>query len=239
MKSKKPEQDNSMFEKLMELPLFRGVSHMRMSQLVGETKFHFLKYPPNETIIRAGDPCDHLTFVISGSVRCTIVNANGRFAVGQTLTAPAVISPDFLFGKYTDYPCTVSAIDTVGILKIAKSDYNRILFSDEVFMFNYLNMLSANAQKALEGILSLTTGDIDERIAFWIGALTQAGSTDIRLSCRKRDLCSLFGVQRTAFESGLSLMKERGLLDYTAQELLINDRRRLLELLQHNPEEEN
>ena len=174
---------NTMFELLMDLPLFRGVSHTRLAQVVGEAKFHFLKYPEGETLIRAGEPCAHITFIISGSVRSTIVNANGRFAVGQTLTAPDVIAPDFLFGRITAYPGNVTALTPTGILKIAKADYLKILNTDPVFMLNYLNTLSVNAQKALEGIMSLTTGNLDERIAFWIAALTQPGGTDIRLAC--------------------------------------------------------
>ncbi len=125
MKDNRTDETPSMFEKLMELPLFRGASRQRLSQLVGDIKFHFLKYPQGETIIRAGDPCRHIAFVISGSVRATIVNADGRFSIGQTLSSPAVIMPDFLFGKHTVYPCTVEAIDTVGILKIANRRHRR------------------------------------------------------------------------------------------------------------------
>ncbi len=112
-----------------------------------------------------------------------------------------------------------------------------MLNSDPVFLFNFLNTLSSNGQKALQGILSLTTGDIDERIAYWIGALTQPGAYDIVLTCRKRDLCSLFGMPRTVFDASLRSMKERNLLDYTSRELSIVDRAALLSLLQHNPED--
>ena len=41
---------NSMFETLVELPLFKGVSIERMAKTVGTYKFHFLKYLPGETI---------------------------------------------------------------------------------------------------------------------------------------------------------------------------------------------
>lgn len=222
----------SMFELLMDLPLFRGVSHSRLADIVGEAKFHFLKYPKGETAIRAGDACDHITFVISGSVRSTIENDSGRFAVSQTLTAPAVIAPDFMFGRYTRYPCTVETLEPTGILKISKQDFISILDSDKIFLFNYLNMLSVNAQKSTKGIMSLTNGVIDERIAFWIIALTQPDGTDIKLSCKKRDLCSLFGVQRATFEAGLSSMKERNLIDYTNKEISIYSRQALLRLLE-------
>ena len=34
---------DSMFDTLMTLPLFRGVSQERMAETVGKAKFHFLK----------------------------------------------------------------------------------------------------------------------------------------------------------------------------------------------------
>lgn len=227
----------SMLEQLMELPLFKGVSHTRMAQIVGEAKFHFLKYPAGETVLAAGDKCDHVTFILSGSVRSVIVNHNGRFSVGQTLSAPNVISPNFLFGKVTTYPYTVTAIDTVSVLKISKTDYINILNYDHVLLFNYLNVLSMNAQKGIEGILSLTTAAIDQRIAFWISALTQTGGTDIKLVCRRRDLCSLFSMQRSAFDAALAEMARKGLITYDNKELNVVDRKNLLALLETSHED--
>ncbi len=227
----------SMLEQLMELPLFKGVTHTRMAQIVGEAKFHFLKYPAGEIVLAAGDKCDHVTFILSGSVRSVIVNHNGRFSVGQTLTAPNVISPNFLFGKVTTYPYTVTAIDSVSVLKISKSDYINILNNDHVFLFNYLNVLSMNAQKGIEGILSLTTAAVDQRIAFWISALTQTGGTDIKLVCRRRDLCSLFSMQRSAFDAALAEMAQKGLITYDNKELNVVDRKNLLALLETSHED--
>ncbi|MDE6703839.1 MAG: Crp/Fnr family transcriptional regulator [Muribaculaceae bacterium] len=216
----------------MELPLFRGATRERMAETVGMAKFHFLKYLPGETIVEAGAPCTHIKFIISGSVRSKIVNPDSRFKVSQTLVAPDVISPDYLFGRATNYPCTVTAIEPTGILQIAKNDYIKILNSDEVFMFNYLNMLSMNAQKSVSGVLALTTGSIEERIAFWIVALTQPSGKDIALECRQRDMYSFFGVQRSSFIATLDSMKERGLVTYDSTKIDIPDRRKLIELLE-------
>lgn len=223
---------NSMFEILMELPLFRGVTRERMAETVGMAKFHFLKYLPGETIVEAGAPCTHIKFIISGSVRSKIVNPDERFKVSQTLNAPDVIAADYLFGRATNYPCTVTAIEPTGILQIAKSDYIKILNSDEVFMFNYLNLLSMNAQKSVSGVLALTTGSTEERIAFWIIALTQPTGTDISLECRQRDLYSFFGVQRGSFISTLDNMRDNGLLTYTPTKIDIINRRDLINLLE-------
>lgn len=226
-----------MFEQLLSLPLFSGVSHARLAQIVGESKFHFLKYPENETIITAAEPCEHITFLLSGSVRIVTENQSGRFAIGQTLTGPAVISPDFLFGRFTNYPSTVKAIDSASILKISKADYINILMSDQVFVLNYLNMLSVNAQKSVKGLLSLSDGTLDERLAYWVIALTQPGSTDIRMLCRKRDLCTIFGVPRQIFDATLEGMKDHGLiLSYDNTQIIFNQRPDLISLLSKRSE---
>lgn len=225
---------DKMYEILMGLPLFNGVSRERMIEIVGTTKFHFLKYLPGETIVNAGDECTHIKFIISGSARVSITNNDGRFTVAQTLEAPDVIAPEFLFGLSTKYPCSAVAIDAVGILQIEKADYLRILNTDRVFLYNLLNTLSMKAQKGVDGILALTTGALDERLAYWIIALTQRSGKDITMTCKTRDLYALFGVQRTSFMATLDAMKEKGYLDYAPGVITIKSRQGLLDVL-HTP----
>lgn len=226
-----------MFDILVGLPLFKGASRQKMSQVVGSCKFHFLKYLPDSTIFNAGDPCNDIAFILSGNVRITISNPDGRFNVSQTITGHDVISPDFLFGRHTCYPGDVKAIDTVSILRITKNDYLNILNSDPVFLLNYLNLLSMNAQKAVEGILAVSTGDIPERIAYWISAMSQPRSSDVTIECRRRDLTTLFGVPRTSLKAALDNMKQQGLIDYTRDSIKVIDRPALLALLHNNSEQ--
>lgn len=219
---------DSMFDILLELPMFKGASHTRISEIVGKAKFHFLKYLPGERIIEAGEPCTHLKFIISGRVRVTAANSDGRFKVSQTLSAPDVIAPEFLFGRATRYPVSVSALDTAGMVQISKSDFVNILHCDPVFLYNYLNTLAVNGQKAVEGVLAVAAGSLEERIAFWIIALTQPSGTDITLTCKQRDLYSLFGVQRSSFIATLDKMKAQGTIDYDSNEIRILSRKELL-----------
>lgn len=222
---------DSMYNILIDLPLFRGVSRESISQVVATTKLHFLKYLSGENIVLPAQPCTHIKFVISGNVRMSIANNDKRFTISQRLSAPDVIAPEFLFGRSTHYPCTVTAIDTVGILQIEKSDYMKILVSDSVFMLNFLNMLSMNAQKGIDGILSFTTGTLGERIAYWIIALSQSSGKDITLTCKQRDLHHLFGVQRSSFLAALDEMREQGLINYVPGEIKVLDRSRLFSML--------
>lgn len=224
---------DSMYEILKGLPLFHGATTERISDIVGKAKFHFLKYLAGERIVEVGESCSHVKFVISGEVRSSISNFTERFKVSQTLVAPAVIAPEFLFGRATNYPCRVEAITDVSILQISKNDYMNILNSDHVFLYNFLNILSMNAQKSVDGVLALSSGDLEERIAFWIIALTQRTGKDIVVSCRQRDLYSLFGVQRTSFISTLESMKQRGIIDYSQNEIKVISREKLSSIIEN------
>ena len=89
-----------------------------------------------------------------------------------------------------------------------------------------------NAQKSIDGILALSSGDLEERIAFWITALTQTSGTNIKVTCRQRDLYSLFGVQRSSFIATLESMKQRGIIDYNTNEIIVLSRPELAKLIQ-------
>lgn len=220
-----------MYENLMTLPLFKGVSYNRVSEIVGKTRLGFLKYLPGDPLVRVGEPCTGIKFIITGSVRLTIHNVSDRFRVMQTLNAPSVISPDFLFGRDTLYPADGVAIDTVSVMQIAKSDFISLLHEDEIILFNYLNILSTNAQKAINGVIALTSGSLEERIAFWIIALTQMDATDIVLRARQRDLYALFGVRRTSFMAALDSLRDRGIITYSTNEINVLSRRELRSVL--------
>lgn len=215
----------------MSLPLIKGVSPDRLNKIVSSTPLHFLKYLPGQTVMEAGEAMTHLPFLINGSVRVTTTNFGGNFSVSYTLAAPDVLVPDFLFGRTTASPSSIVAIDSAGIIKIAKSDYVAMLQSDSVILFNYLNLLSAAAQTRIDGILSLTDGLLEERIAFWIVALTQRSSRDIILSSRQRDLSAFFGVQRSIFTATIDSMVERGIITVEKDGIRPTSREALVSLL--------
>ena len=223
---------DSMFQTFMQMPLFHGVSYSKLSEIIGKHRFHFLKFADKEQIVSAGDVCTHLSTIVSGKARVTTCSPDGRVKVSQTLEAPETIAPDFFFGRTTRYPASVVATAECGIMQIEKNDYIEIINSDRIFLFNYLNMLSMNAQLSTDGVLALTSGDLRKRIAYWIIALTQLNGKDITMECRQRDLYSVFGVPRQSLTAALGEMKEAGIVDFTATRIDVSNRKSLLNLLE-------
>lgn len=216
---------------LMQLPLFQGVGRVKLTELIEKTRFHFLKYHPGELIINRSEPCTQFKFLLSGSVRCEMNTYDGKVKLSQTLHAPDIIAPEHLFGRTTHYPAYYYAVDTVGIMQIDKPTFMTFMQDEPIFLINLLNILSRRSQKNKEALLSITTGDLRERLAYWVLALTSRNATNIRIMARQRDLYGYFGVQRTALLNTLAELKQEKIIDYTLNEINILDRRAIRDIL--------
>lgn len=224
-------QSSGMYEKMLNLPLFHGVSRGKLSEILSFVKLRFEKYADREILIHAGDVCDNVTFILNGRVRSSIATRDQRLVVSQTLSAPDVISPDFLFGRTTLFPAHVVSQGETSIVSISKKDYMKVLASDEVFLFNLLNRLSKDAQKNIEGLLSLSGGSIAQRLAYWVIALTDPTGTDIVMQGRQRELYTMFGVARSSFMSALDELVGQKVLTYCPGRIDILDRPALAAIL--------
>lgn len=217
----------SIYDTLLELPLFRGASRERLSEIVGVAKFHFLKYVPGDTIFAAGENCTHIRFVLTGKVRVTLESPGEDFEVTQTLDGPDVILPDYLFGRSTVYPARAEALTNLSVLQIEKADYLRILAMDQVFLINYLNYLSMDAQKLLS-VMSLPGAGVESRIVFLVNSMTQPGASDIEIISRGKTFEDIFCSDAKSLAEALHRMERADKLTCNKQTIKIKDRRALL-----------
>ena len=136
-----------MFETIMELPLFKGISEEHLSQLLEKTSVEFLKYEDGVTIARVDDKVEALDFILSGRVRQTFHLENFKICIDEILGNGAVIGALNLFGLVTDYNADIIALGKVSVMRILKKDYMNILLSDKIYILNFVNYLSAATQK--------------------------------------------------------------------------------------------
>lgn len=223
---------NSMYQQLMQLPLFQGVSTDKITALVEKLPFHFLKFRNSEQIFAAGDQCTHIRFIVSGRVRLETPCDHLRVSLIQTLATPHVLAAEYLFGRETTYPYTAVADGPCGIMQLRKSDYVKMLEFDKVFLFNILNYLSSGSQRSSSSLAAIKDGSVAERLAMFIEALVVTGATDVVLRFKQKDLCSLLGTQRTTLIATLDRLVDEEILDYDSNELRLLDQKRLVEYLQ-------
>lgn len=227
-----------MYDLLLELPLFQGINRTRLGELVEKTKFHFLKYPAGALIVKSGEQCTHLKFLISGRIRTELSNLNGKIKIEEELLAPNVIAPSFLFGANTTYPYDVYAVEDVGIMQIDKPTFISLMQCEEICLLNMLNITSFRSQHTFDSFSYFTAGDMKEKLALWILNFTHRKAENIRIICKQKDLYTFFGVQRSVFLHALNELKELQIIDYNMKEIDVLDRYSLQRIASLGDEDE-
>ena len=160
----------SMYDTILELPLFQGISSESLTTILDKAALHFEKKSQGEVIIQSGTTCNELTFIIEGNVeKTTQGKENSTFIASEPVSTPYVIEPCSLFGKQTVYRSTYTALSNVNVMSISKDYVVQILMKDEVFLFNFLNQICKHSQ-LLENKLwdmvnyshSMVEGGLDE-----------------------------------------------------------------------------
>jgi len=222
---------NSMYQQLMQLPLFQGVSTDVITALVEKLPFHFLKFSNGDQIFAAGDSCTHIKFIVSGRVKLETRFNHLRVVLTQVLTSPHVLAAEYLFGRETIYPYTAVADGTCGILQLLKSDYIKMVNSDKVFLFNILNYLSSGSQRSTTSALAASDGSVSERLAMLLDTLMVPGATDLEISYKQKDLCNLLGTQRTTLVATLDRLSDEDVIEYDSGCMKIIDQSKLIEII--------
>ena len=202
---------SNFIDTLSSLPLFEGISAQTMVKTTGKFRFGFTKYSAGETIVQAGDACRSLLFIISGNVESTTLLHNLNITIKCRIEPGAVLFPDFLMGRSTRYPATVVCLSDVSVLEIPKEDILSIICFDRVYMFNFLNMLSTDAQKAY----SLTqTHTLKEAIGQLLRLFTDKHTSTVDISvCEPNvDLASKLGLDPIAYRAELDSLAAQGLI---------------------------
>ena len=52
----------TMFDTLLQLPLFQGLCHEDFTSILDKVKLHFIKHKAGETIIKSGNPLPSFVF---------------------------------------------------------------------------------------------------------------------------------------------------------------------------------
>ena len=86
------------YDRLLQFTLFQGMSLADLMQVAGHTKFGFSKLVSGKRLVREGDPCTHLIFLTSGTLRVDTLSDDYTCRVSETVSAPYIIQPERIFG---------------------------------------------------------------------------------------------------------------------------------------------
>ncbi len=223
-------QPDSMYEKLLRLPLFQGLRVEDLNNLLEKLRVQFVHYKAGQTIMRQGLPCTKLIFILSGEIRSTQkITEPFKYSVSETFQGPYLIEPSCLFGRYTDHMYTHHSVTEVTTLQITKQEALDVLFEFPLIRLNHINMVSARAQIMQHKAWTIPPNDVLQRAVCFIRTRLEntIGTKRIQISLRSLGL----GVNSShvTMAEKIKLAEDAGLIYHDKTTMVIEDFNKLEE----------
>lgn len=221
----------TMYDNLLLLPLFQGLSKNEFTSILEKVRFHFLTYQEGETFIRQGEDCHQLCFLLSGTAVVRNTDKEHGYTLSETLASPILIEPQSLFGMQTKYTATYQAQTQVKVLTIDKKYILNELNKYEIFQLNFLNLLSNRVQTAHQKIWNTHVGTLNEKVVHFIALRSQIPGGEKTLQITMEDWAGLIDETRINLSRLLNELQGKGLLQLKRKEFIIPDFEKLTNYL--------
>lgn len=212
-----------MFETLLQLPLFQGMTEEDLTLILGKMKLHFSKYKSGECIHKVGEPCQCFTFILKGEIASTTTSVNGAlYSMTEFFTAPYLIEPQSLFGMNTTYAATHVAHGEVHTVSIDKLFVFNELFRYEIFRLNYTNLLSNRVQQLNARVWNISVdGGLSERIYYFLLSHAERLQGRKMFKIKMDTLALLINESRTAISKALNELQNQGKVELHRGEIIL------------------
>lgn len=219
----------SIFEVIMDLPLFKGISKIHVAEFAERTQVSFRKLSHGEVLLEKEDRCTDLVYILSGEALVSFSTPDGDFTVRQKCGRGTVIGADRLFGMYNNYGLHATAYGTLGVMSFNKEQYLNMLNSNPIYLLNMLNYLSVKNQRVIEAMSSSRKGSLLEAIALRVLVLTEPTSTDIEIQAALPVWEDLTNLREPDLAGQFERLSSEGLISVRDSNIRILSRQRLIE----------
>lgn len=220
--------DFTMYETLLQLPLFQGLGKNDITEILTKVKFHFHKFQPGEYICRQDEPCRKVSFLLSGTLQAESRSRDDSYTYCENLPVPYVIELYSLFGLHPRYHASYRAMTDVSILTIEKQYLLDELNNYIPCVFNFSNIICTRAQYLHQQIWRDVRGDLHERFIHFLLERSCRPSGYKLLRIKMNDLAALLGDRRINVSRMLNRMQDEGLVSLRRKEIEIPALEKLL-----------
>ena len=213
----------TMFDTLLQLPLFQGLCHEDFTSILDKVKLHFIKHKVGETIIESGSSCKQLCFLLKGEVSIVTNSKENIYTVIEQMEAPYLIEPQSLFGMSTHYTSSYIAHTEAHTVSISKAFVLSDLFKYDIFRLNYMNIVSNRAQNLYSRLWEEPAQDLKNKIIRFFLLHCEKTQGEKIFKVKMDDLARYLDDTRLNTSKALNELQDNGVLELRRKEILIPD----------------
>ena len=207
---------------LRNVPLFSGLDETQLGVLV--PMIMRSGFGRNEAIISAGDPTDSLFIVISGRLKVSMGDEQGREVI------LAILGPGEFFGEMgllDDRPRSASVVtlEPCELLSISKTDFKRCLAENSDLSLMVMRGLVKRLREADQKIGSLALMDVYGRVARLLLQMAEDvdGEKVVVKKLSKQDIAKMIGASREMVSRVMKDLELGGYIEVRGRSIALRD----------------
>ena len=220
---------DSVFVRLLLLPLFQGVSRDELLRMLERTKFNFSSSDSEEIVVNQGELANNLVYALSGSYSVERVFSND-LRIEEELEAPFIFEPECLFSKSSTWRHTLKTQTECQLLFISKHDLITHLLDFTTFRLSllcYLSRISDVSEQEGRTSFPLT---LHESFTLYLQQRMMTPNGKKVVHIRMKDLAQRLTTSRLAVSQHLNQLQSQGVLTLGRKVIEIKEFRSLLTL---------
>ena len=183
---------------------------VKMKNLINQ----ILEYTPHRLrnkekgtyIAYAGDELTDIILLVEGTIYTTMTHPNGNEVVVETLNAPSLIAPAFVYAENNHLPVSIVAKTNCRLLSIDRQAFADLLHRDKQTMMKFIAILSDRLQRLSRRVNEFALQSLRERV---LGYLSKRPIDNVEWLAR------VLGVSRPSLSRVLSELKKEGIIERT------------------------
>lgn len=203
---------------LRRVPLFAGLSDESLMKLVEGSRSR--SFPAGQVIWSEGDPGDALLILVSGQLRISRIEADGRESVLSVVEPPAVIGELALLDSQPR-DATVVAQRDVTVRLLPRQAFRELIAKEPAAIYGLLKTLATMVRTSNERYSRVVALDVPSRVAAWLldraakADLLAGGAAPIELPLGRSqgELAAEIGATRSTLNRALKDLERAGLIE--------------------------
>lgn len=220
-----------MYDVIMDLPLFQGISREHVSQFLEKTYVEVINFEAGTVLMHAGDTEDALLYVIGGVLELEWKNQPGDIKILFTLGERSLVDASHLYGMARAMPYTLRARTDVSLLRIEKTQFMAFLDKQPIYLLNFVNYLSLRAQKGMSALAHVKDASLRTLLSVWINETTPSEADNIEIHASISTLSRYCNMSVEGVRRALAALQARELITRKRDVVSVLSRRQFLQEL--------
>ena len=221
---------STMFDTLLRLPLFQGLSQEDFTNILGQVKLHFIKNKAGEPIVKSNTPCTGLVFLLKGEADVQTIPESRLFIYVETIRTPYLVEPEALFGMNPCFRSSYIAKTEVSAMTVDKMFVLKELLKYDVFRLNYVNSVSNRAQSVYNRLWKIPASGTARKVIDFFLIYAEKPEGEKTIIIKMENLAEILDETRLNVSRVLNGLQNQGLIELRRKVIHIPEISKLIKL---------